>query len=59
MDGEQRRVLVDFSHEEAFEILMRCLQSAEQDTPVFRNAIRILAYEIRQPAQKDQKTAVA
>ena len=49
MDGDQRRVLIDMSHEEAFEILMRCLESAEQDTPVFRTAIRILASAIRQP----------
>ena len=59
MDGDQRRVLVDFSHEEAFEILMRCLESSEQDTPVFRNAIRILACAIRQPAQTDQETPAA
>ncbi|MCH7903361.1 MAG: hypothetical protein IH944_02210 [Armatimonadetes bacterium] len=52
MDGDQRRVLIDFSHEEAFEILMRCLESTEHDTPVFRNAIRILACAIRQPKQE-------
>lgn len=46
MDGSTRTVKVELTTEEAYEILMRCLQSAEKDTPVFHAAIQRLARAI-------------
>lgn len=46
MERPTRTVRVELTHEEAYEILMRCLQSAEQDTPTFHSAIQRLARAI-------------
>lgn len=46
MDRSHEEVYVLLTREEAYEILMRCLQSEEEDTPVFRNALRRLARAI-------------
>ena len=52
MERQTGIVKVELTHEEAYEILMRCLQSAEQDTPVFHSAIRRLARAIESDATK-------
>jgi hypothetical protein len=46
MKGHEDHVKVLLTKEEAYELLMRCLQSDEDDTPVFRNALRRLARAI-------------
>jgi hypothetical protein len=46
MERLTRTVRVELTHDEAYEILMRCLQSAERDTPVFHTAIQRLARAI-------------
>ncbi|HXH62416.1 MAG TPA: hypothetical protein VNI20_13800 [Fimbriimonadaceae bacterium] len=57
MDGETRNVRVELTHEEAYEILMRCLQSAEKDTPVFHSAIARLARAIEAQPQPLSKAS--
>lgn len=37
---------VDWTTEEAYEVLMRCLQSEEPDNAVFASALRRLAHAI-------------
>jgi hypothetical protein len=56
MDRSNEVVYVLLSREEAYEILMRCLQSEEEDTPVFRNALRRLARAIE---SKDRGISLA
>lgn len=46
MKGQDELVQVLLTKDEAYELLMRCLQSDEEDTPVFRNALRNLARAI-------------
>jgi len=56
MDRSNEVVYVLLSREEAYELLMRCLQSEEEDTPVFRNALRRLARAIE---SKDRGISLA
>lgn len=48
MDRQEELIQVLLTREEAYDLLMRCLQSDEEDTPVFRNAIRRLARAIEE-----------
>ena len=57
MDGSTRTVKVELTAEEAYEILMRCLQSAEKDTPVFHSAIQRLARAIEADATVTPRAA--
>ena len=50
-------VKVELSHDEAYEILMRCLQSIEQDTPTFHSAIQKLARAIESGRHSYKKAA--
>ncbi len=57
MDGRTRTVKVELTADEAYEILMRCLQSAEKDTPVFHSAIQRLARAIEADSGSAAKAA--
>jgi hypothetical protein len=57
MERQARMVQVELTHEEAYEILMRCLQSAEQDTPTFHSAIQRLARAIEAHHEPSRKAA--
>lgn len=46
MEDRDRIVVVTLSYEQAYEILNRCLASSREDTPVFRDALRRLAWAI-------------
>lgn len=46
MERVTRTVRVELTLEEANEVLMRCLQSPEMDTPAFHSAIQRLARAI-------------
>ncbi len=46
MEHEDRIVVVTLTYDEAYEILNHCLQSAGDDTPMFRKALRRLAWAI-------------
>lgn len=46
MREEERAVKVEFLYDEAYEILSRCLYSSQADTPLFRDALRKLAWAI-------------
>lgn len=46
MKNLEREVVVELSYDEAYEILNRCLQSSDDDTPLFRDALRRLAWAI-------------
>lgn len=52
MDGQARSIEVVFTPEEAQEVLSRCLQSAEKDTPAFHSAIHRLARAIESDQRK-------
>lgn len=47
MGPKDQIVRLEMTHEEAYELLLRCLQSPEHDTPVFHSAIQLLAGAIR------------
>lgn len=57
MEGFDKTVKVELSHEEAYEVLMRCLQSIEQDTPTFHSAIQKLARAIEAGRDTSKKAA--
>lgn len=40
---EDRVLNIDLTEEEAYELLFRCLQSTDQDTPVFQSALKRIA----------------
>lgn len=46
MNGENHNVRVELSYEEAYEILNRCLLAHGDDTKLFRDALRKLAWAI-------------
>ena len=46
MERPEELVHVLLSKDEAYELLTRCIQSEEEDTAVFRNALRRLARAI-------------
>lgn len=54
--ADPNRVSVDFTPDEAYEVLMRCLQSDEPDNPVFASAIRRLAKAVGR-AKPDNENA--
>ena len=47
MEKKDQIVRIDMTHEEAYELLLRCLQSPDYDTPVFHSAIQVLARAIK------------
>ena len=57
MENEERIVVVRLTYDEAYEILNHCLQSAGDDTPLFRKALRRLAWAIECPADDDMRAA--
>ncbi|MEX2243923.1 MAG: hypothetical protein WD716_08770 [Fimbriimonadaceae bacterium] len=57
MERQTRTVKVELTHDEAHEILMRCLQSPEKDTPVFHSAIQRLARAIEAHHEPDSRAA--
>jgi hypothetical protein len=57
MERTTRTVRIELTHDEAYEILMRCLQSPEQDTPIFHAAIQRLARAIEAQHEPGAKAA--
>lgn len=57
MKDEERPVVVNLSTDEAYEILNRCLSSAGDDTPLFRDALRRFAWAIERSSQADDDAA--
>ncbi|MBL8069240.1 MAG: hypothetical protein JNM28_12390 [Armatimonadetes bacterium] len=57
MRDEERPVVVNLSIDEAYEILNRCLGSAGDDTPLFRDALRRFAWAIERSNQVDEEAA--
>lgn len=57
MAQEERLVIVQLSKDEAYEILTRCLRSDDQDTPLFRSALRRFARAIESCTHADEKKA--
>jgi len=51
---KERTVLVSLTEDEAYELLGHCLQSAGDDTPLFREALRRLAWAIE--AREQERT---
>ena len=49
MDTRETYVSVKMTQEEAYEVLSRCLQSQEDDNPVFLSAIRRIAKAAESP----------
>ena len=49
MESRESFVTVKLTQEEAYEILSRCLQSQEEDNPVFLSAIRRIAKAAESP----------
>ena len=47
MGQPDRIIRIEMTHDEAYELLLRCLQSPEQDTPIFHSAIQVLARSIK------------
>jgi hypothetical protein len=57
MERVTRTVRVELTLEEANEVLMRCLQSPEKDTPAFHSAIQRLARAIESQHESHVKAA--
>ncbi len=57
MAKQQPRVLIELDREEAYEILMRCLESEQADTPLFRSAMQKLARAIESRARSNNDAA--
>jgi hypothetical protein len=57
MNDEKRPVIVSLTEEEAYEILNRCLSSAGDDTPLFRDALRRFAWAIEHSRMKADEAA--
>ncbi|MBX3111668.1 MAG: hypothetical protein KF857_06630 [Fimbriimonadaceae bacterium] len=51
METRDTYVSVKMTQEEAYEILSRCLQSQEEDNPVFLSAIRRIAKAAEHPVR--------
>ena len=47
MGPKHEIIQIELTHEEAYELLIRCLQSPDHDTPVFHSAIKVLARAIK------------
>lgn len=54
---KERTVLVSLTEDEAYELLGHCLQSAGDDTPLFREALRRLAWAIETREQERTQQA--
>ncbi len=52
MARPSKEICIVLTREEAYEILTRCLQSAENDTPTFQSAILRLARAIESTKEK-------
>ena len=48
MERKDQIVRIEMTHDEAYELLLRCLQSPDYDTPVFHSAIQLLARAIKE-----------
>ena len=48
MGRKDQIVRIEMTHDEAYELLVRCLQSPDHDTPVFHSAIQVLARAIKE-----------
>ncbi|MCH7945641.1 MAG: hypothetical protein IIC73_06465 [Armatimonadetes bacterium] len=48
MEWKDQTVRIEMTHEEAYELLVRCIQSPDQDTPVSHSAIQVLARAIKE-----------
>ena len=59
MQSTERLVVVTLTTAEADEILMRCLQSREQDNVVFDRAIARLARALESSADPENSSAAA
>lgn len=57
MSGENKHVRVDLSYDEAYEILNRCLLATGEDTKLFRDALRKLAWAIEKTHAEDTQVA--
>jgi hypothetical protein len=57
MRDEERPVVVSLTVDEAYEILNRCLSSAGDDTPLFRDALRRFAWAIEKSSQLEDEAA--
>lgn len=57
MKDEERPVVVALTTDEAYEILNRCLSSAGDDTPLFRDALRRFAWAIEHSSQLQDEAA--
>lgn len=57
MTGEERPVQVQLSYDEAYEILNRCLLAQGEDTKLFRDALRKLAWAIEKTHAEDVNAA--
>lgn len=53
MNDADRTVVVHLSVEEAYELLNRCLASPGDDTPLFREALRTLAWAIEADSARE------
>ena len=51
MERKDQIVRLEMTHDEAYELLLRCLQSPDYDTPVFHSAIQVLARAIKSTAE--------
>ncbi|MBS1707686.1 MAG: hypothetical protein JSS65_03070 [Armatimonadetes bacterium] len=59
MESSETYVSVRMTQEEAYEILSRCLQSQQEDNPVFVSAIRRIAQAAESPVRLDVVRAAA
>ena len=57
MTGGEHQVQVQLSYDEAYEILNRCLLAQGEDTKLFRDALRKLAWAIEHSHTEDGKAA--
>jgi hypothetical protein len=57
MPSDEFEVQVELTRDEAYEILMRCLQSDEADTPLFKAALKKLARAIEAPRHPRNEAA--
>lgn len=60
---EERVVTIELTEEEAYELLFRCVQSADQDTPVFQTSLKKIATALQnssnESAQPDRQNRAA
>lgn len=51
MGRKDQIVRIEMRHDEAYELLLMCLQSPDYDTPVFHSAIQLLARALKSTDQ--------